>query len=199
MAVHVGSGDDMKVWNLPEKLLKSNSTFFTAALEGGFAEGISKIIALPEENPDIFKDFVAWLYVGGNQFAGLDPVSLACLWTLGDRLGCPLMQDDAMCDLIICCSSDYIDEDTLKQTYEGSTRGSKLRQFAVDQCLFDVRNNAPEDDDEWSYPRFVKDNEDFAQEIAKATILLREADPRDPGNDKSPYLYAPSPSTSSTK
>lgn len=29
--VHVGSGDDKKVWHLPEKLLKSKSTFFTAA------------------------------------------------------------------------------------------------------------------------------------------------------------------------
>ena len=166
--------------------------FFTAALDGGFAEGISKIITLPEENPDIFQWFVVWLYAGHDPIPKLEEKDLLVpLWFLGDRLGCPSVQDDAMCNLILRCEDDYIDEDTLKQIYEGSTQGSKLRRFAVDQCLLDVRNRAPAEDVAWSYPRFVKDNEDFAQELAEATILLRSAVPKDPADDSYPYLCAP--------
>ena len=189
VAVHVGSGDDEKAWHLPEKLLKSQSTFFTAALVGSFAEGISKSITLPEDNPDIFKYFVEWLYVGGDRFAAFDSSSLVCLWILGDRLGCPVMQDDAMCDLIKHHGYFQISEVTLNRIYEGSAPGSKLRQFAVDQCLLDVRYSAPRHK---SYSRFVKDNEDFAQQLAEATIFLGREEPKNPYNDKSRYLCAPS-------
>ncbi|KAK0515174.1 hypothetical protein JMJ35_002553 [Cladonia borealis] len=196
-AVHVGCGDAKKIWHLPETLLKSKSEFFTKALEGGFTEGISKIITLPEENPDIFKYFVEWLYIGDDQLVVPDSDTFVCLWTLGDRLVCPLLQDGMMCDLIACHSDYYMGEGTLKQIYDGSTRGSKLRQFAVDQCLFDVRKRYAQGNEKlWSYSRFVKDNEDFAQQLAEATILLGDGNPRDPLHDKSPYLLNPPPCTS---
>ena len=191
--MHVGSGDAKKIWHLPEKLLKSKSTFFTAALEGGFAEGVSKHITLPEEDPDNFEWFVVWLYVGLDPIDDAEMDALVPLWLLGDRLGCSLMQDEVMCNLIECHSDDVIDKDTMKQIYEGSTSGSKLRQFSVDQCLFDVRNwSGTRDGDAWSYPRFAKDNEDFAQQLAQATILLGNGDPKNPHDDRSPYLFAPS-------
>ena len=200
MAVHVGSGHEKKVWNLPEKLLKSNSTFFTAALQSGFAEGISKNITLPEEDPDMFQWFVAWLYTGYDaiRIAELGEQDLLVpFWTLGDRLGCPLMQDDAMGNLIEYHDECQLEDVILKQIYEGSTRGSKLRLFAVDQCLFDVRNHALWS--EKSYSQFVKENEDFAQELAEATILLGEGDPKNPLNDMSPYLFASSTSETSSE
>ena len=182
-----------KVWHLPEKLLKSKSTFFTAALEGGFAEGNSKNITLPEDNPDIFKCFVEWLYVSGDEFDRLHSDSVVCLWTLGDRLGCPLMQDGAICNLASHYRYDYIEEDTLKLIYEASAPGSKLRRFAVDQCLFHVRKSGPaQRQDGSSYMRFMKDNEDFAHQLAEATILRGSEKPNNPSRDKSPYLCAPS-------
>ena len=198
--MHVGSGDDKKIWHLPEKLLKSNSTFFTAALEGGFAEGISKNITLPDEDPDIFKCFVEWLYVG-DQIAALGSVFLVWLWNLGDRLGCPLMQDDAICNIVLNYCNAHIEEITLKFIYEGSAPGSKLRRFAVDQCLLHVRQprEAWHNYEGCSYVHFVNDNEDFAQQLAEATILLGNEKPKDPFDDPSPYLYAPSPAKSKTR
>ena len=184
--MHVGSGNAEKVWHLPEKLLKSTSTFFTAALEGGFAEAISGNITLPEEDPDIFEYFVEWLYVGYDQEPAFEPDFSVSLWTLGDRLGCPLMQDDAMCDLLQYYSMYYIEEVTLKQIYKGSAPGSKIRQFAVDQCLFDLNQN----DNESSYLQFVNDSEDFAQQLAAAIVLLGSGDRINPCHDESQYLCA---------
>ena len=200
MAVHVGSGDDMKVWNLPEKLLKSNSTFFTAALQSGFAEGISKIITLPEEDPDMFEYFVEWIYVGYGKKNPFEPDFFVSLWVLGDRLGCPLMQDDAMCDLALYYYDCHIEEDTLEEIYERSAPESKIRRFAIDKCLFDAREKCADGhEDGCSYLQFVKDNEDFAQQLAEATILLSNRKPKNPSDNTSSYLYAPSPCTSKKK
>ena len=195
--MRVGSGDDKKVWHLPEKLLKSNSTFFTAALESGFAEGISTIIPLPDQNPDIFRYFVDWLYVGLDQSAIIIPDFLVPLWALGDRLGCPLMQNDAMGRLITYYDGPHIGEVTLKQIYELSAPKSKLRLFAVNQCLFDVRQHCPDGHENGgSYLQFVKDNEDFARQLAEATVLLGSEDQNHPSYNRSPYLCGPSPCTS---
>lgn len=198
--MHIGSEEAKKVWHLPEKLLKSKSTFFTAALEDGWAEGISKIITLPEENPDVFQWFVSWLYAGYDPIAQVEGRDfLVILWALGDRLGCRLMQDDAMCDLVEHHREFHIAEDTLRGIYEMSTPQSKIRQFAIDQCLFDVRVGSPEGHDICSYSQFAKDNEDFAQQLAVATILLGSEEPNDPSEDESPYLFAPSSCPSITE
>ncbi len=190
--MHVGTGDAKKVWHLPEKLLKSKSTFFTAALEGGFAEALSKKVTLSEEDPDIFRYFVEWLYVGyGNQGVHFEPNLIVCLWIMGDRLGCPLMQDDAMRNLVHYDYDSHIEKATLKQIYEGSAPGSKIRQFAVDRCLFDIRQRCPVHQEyKCPYLDFVKDNEDFAQQLAVATILLGNKEPDHPSYYESSYLCA---------
>ncbi len=191
--MHVGSGDARKVWHLPEKLLRSNTTFFTAALEDG---GISRKIRLPYEDPDIFQWFVVWLYVGCNQMAELEPDLQVHLWALGDRLGCPLMQDDAMCNLIeYDC---HLGEVTLKHIYELSAPESKIRRFAIDQFLLHARQGCPHEN-RCSYLQLAKDNEDFAQQLTEAIILLGSEEPNDPYFDESPYLCAPSPARSRTR
>ena len=192
--MHVGSGDDKKFWHLPEKLLTSKSTFFTAALEGGFAEGLSKSVALPEEDPNLFENYVEWLYVGFNENAEWDEDTLVDQWTLGDRLGCPLMQDDVMCKLIKYYEDNIIDLDTLEKIYEVSAAGSKIRQYVIDQCLHDIRLDfSGLAVVQSTYEQFLEKNEDFAQELGKATIFLAETEPNDPNRDQTRYLCAPLP------
>ena len=192
--MHVGSGNAKKVWHLPEKLLKSKSTFFTAALEGGFAEGLSKIVTLPEEDPDLFENYIEWLYVGFNESTEWDGETLVDQWTLGDRLGCAVMQDDVMCKLIKYYDDLVIDLDTLQKIYEVSAAGSKIRQFVIDLCLHDIRQVSSDLTVVQSiYEQFLEKNEDFAQELGKATILLADREPNDPSLDQTAYLCAPPP------
>ena len=192
--MHVGSGDAKKVWHLPEKLLKSKSTFFTAALQGGFAEGVSKSVTLPEEDPELFDNFVEWLFVGFNQNAEWDGDTLVFQWTLGDRLGCPLMQDDVMCKLIKYNEAFHIEADTLEKVYELSAPESRIRRFVIDQCLFDIRHICPKlPDVECAYLQFLSRNEDFAKQLGEATIHLGNERPKDPSRDPNPYLCAPPP------
>ena len=179
------------------EIVKSKSTFFTAALEGGFAEGISKSVTLPDEDPDLFDNFVEWLYIGLDESAEWDGGGLVLTWILGDRLGCLLMQDDVMCKLIKDNEKFHIEADTLQKVYELSTPESKIRRFVIDQCLFDIRHVCPKlTVVECAYLQFLDRNEDFAKQLGEATIHLANEKPKDPSHDPTPYLCAPLPPTS---
>jgi hypothetical protein len=45
-----------------EEFLTHYSTFFKAALTGGFREAKDKIVKLPDENSSVFEGFVHWVY-----------------------------------------------------------------------------------------------------------------------------------------
>ena len=62
--VRVGVDANLKIWHLPKKLLTNRSTFFAAALDGGFAEQDSKTVTLPEVATDDFEVWIRWLYLG---------------------------------------------------------------------------------------------------------------------------------------
>ena len=174
-------------------MLKSKSTFFTAALEGGFAEGLSKSVTLPEEDPDLFENYIEWLYVGFNKSAEWDGDTLVDQWALGDRLGCAVMQDDVMCQLIKYYQGWHIELETLEKVYEVSAAGSKIRQFVIDQCLYDIRYICTIMENPCTYLQFLEKNEDFAQQFGKASMLLGNDKPKDPSRDQNPYLCAPPP------
>lgn len=137
-----------------------------------------------------------WLYLGFNRSEEWDGDMLVPLWALGDRLGCPLVQDDVMCDLIKYHNSYHLSVDTLALVYELSAPESIIRRFVIDQCLFDIRHVCPKMPDVGcAYLQFVKDNEDFAQELGEATILLGNEKAKDPFRNKILYLCALSPCT----
>jgi BTB/POZ domain len=45
-------------------LLCQESTFFKAALDGGFTEAADNMVKMPEEDETIVNDFLHWLYLG---------------------------------------------------------------------------------------------------------------------------------------
>ena len=163
----VGPTGNTRTWHLPKKLLVNASPFCAAALNGSFAEATSKVISLPENNTDAFALFVRWLFVGeisgqlfnyngglsrdeilGTHDAGIDglldaPITLvylqACI--LGDKLGCSVFQDLTMLELI---DDHYhrargITAETIRDIYEQSGLGSKLRHFAIDVFRYDLQ------------------------------------------------------------
>lgn len=51
-------------YKIHKDLLTAESPFFSAALNGAFAEGLDQTVQLPEEKPEIFEWFLWWLYTG---------------------------------------------------------------------------------------------------------------------------------------
>ncbi|KEQ74064.1 hypothetical protein M436DRAFT_44896 [Aureobasidium namibiae CBS 147.97] len=62
--VVVGSGANAKPFYVHKQLLCDSSTYFTTALNDGFAETKHQTIKLDDEDPDIFLTYVLWLYGG---------------------------------------------------------------------------------------------------------------------------------------
>ena len=60
--VLVNVGTEKTRFYVHNKFLCNASTFFEAALEGGFEEAESQRIELPEDKPEIVELFLEWLY-----------------------------------------------------------------------------------------------------------------------------------------
>lgn len=61
MIVKVGSPSES--FHVHKSFLCNASSFFRAALEGRFSESADGVVNLPEDKPDTFDRFLAWLYL----------------------------------------------------------------------------------------------------------------------------------------
>ena len=165
---------------MPKKLLTNNSTFFAAALDGGFAEQHSKTVILPEVLADDFEAWIRWLYLGKISSIELGlraqdyQKELVRLWSLGDMLGCPIFQDVSWGFLASDMNNldDGMRLELLAFAWESCAHGSKLRKFFADQFTYDVRTCRFKGDSESqeAHAKFAEDNEDFAREYTAASI-----------------------------
>lgn len=209
----VGTEGDTKTWHLPKELLVNASPFFSAALNGSFAEATSRTVSLPEENTDAFALFIRWLYVGeicGNMVGSedqatgdetletgsdpsIDSTSYARTkiylkaYILGDKLGCLIFLDLAMLELIKDHKSDVLRAETMRVVFEQSAPGSKLRQFAIDQFRFElVRGRLWEG--AAAFVAAAKIAEDFALDFLKVCVEAAGGDAIDPQTHKGRYM-----------
>ena len=208
IAIRVGVEASQKTWHVPKRLLTTNSTFFAAALDGGFAEQNSKTVTLPEVLSEDFEKWVHWLYLGGlhtwwdDKLSLPEPKGLVRLWNLGDMLGCPMFRDAALAILVrhmsvhdknyhgpVRSMSDYstkkpgIYPELLAFIWDACAPRSKLRQFAVDQCVIDVRMGRFGAMTRGDIIQFAEENEDFAKAHAAASITNGHRERQDLLND----------------
>ncbi|KAK6007944.1 hypothetical protein QM012_004758 [Aureobasidium pullulans] len=62
--IKVGRGPHAGVFCVPKALLCNSSTYFKTALNSAFIEGQTQAINLDDEDPVVFRTYVAWLYQG---------------------------------------------------------------------------------------------------------------------------------------
>ena len=179
IAIRVSVEANQKTWHLPKKLLTTKSTFFAAALDGGFAEQDSKTVTLPEVLSEDFEVWIQWLYLGELYPKRKDRMNLhkalVRLWNLGDMLGCPMFQDEALAELVGRMSDNLsnihnMPPELLAFIWDACAPGSKLRKFAIDHCILDVRMGRSNSESREAYIQFVEDNEDFERAYAAASI-----------------------------
>ena len=212
IAVIVGTSPNKKTWQLHKELLISSSPFFAAALNGSFAEATSKVIMLPEDNPNAFALFIQWLYIGetATYICTADhdhdhdhdvdyyddddhhccmasvPICIQA-WILGDKLGCSIFKDLAMLRLIRTFGRWVIDVDTVRTAYQVSAPGSKLRKFLLDQVRYEAKADYFSDDtDEWVL--LARVCVDFGEDIMKAVLTNGDNEVKDPSEQKANYL-----------
>ena len=181
-------------WHLPKALLTRNSPFFAAALNGSFAEAKSNSVTMPEDDPEVFRLWVQWLYLGKItcRILHVEDVNniFVKAWMLGDKLGCAIFQDIVMMELLACHSPKVekpkIETSTLRAAYEGSAPRSKLRKWALNFFLFEIAKardgtfSALQRNIHWASE--TKGIEDFSQDYMEASVEFSLL-----GNPTNPY------------
>lgn len=118
-------------------LLCHVSTFFKAALKGGFEEAKEKRVTLKEDDPSAFNLFVLWLYKG-NLFEYSADSTLSKFtvkaWVMGDKLGAPAFQNCMMKELL--GQNLLYDPEVARYIYDNTSEGSPLRMVAVDMIVY---------------------------------------------------------------
>lgn len=138
--VHVNVGPGKDTFSLHRGLLCNASSFFQAALRGGFKEAVDQAIDLPEEDKDNFKRFQLWLYSGelfGTQESDADITFevLVDLYIFGEARGIPHLQNSAITAIISKGDrAEIIPIDLIYKIYDGTPEKSLLRKLFVDWC-----------------------------------------------------------------
>lgn len=151
MTVRVGTGEGQQSWTIQKKLLTFHSTFFAAALNGGFNEAITSTVELDEDHPQAFQLFVHWLYAGrfvvvSLRDGGSVPSFLCVVWALGHKLNCLAFQDYALLQLMVHYHETHLESDVLVDAYRLTPPGSKLRQYVVVEFLFQIKWGSSEEE-----------------------------------------------------
>lgn len=171
--VTITVGSDKVPFTVHETLLRATTPFFDKALSGGFAEAETRTISLPVDEPEIFLEYIRYIYAGCPAKLGLGEASvlnlLVCvkLWVLADKLLCPKLQNSATVALITYQKlvPNRLSRDTLRYVWDRTADGCKLRKLLMDIVAYNI---VPE------YLKSFDADPDIMLEIASSvTRLLR--------------------------
>ena len=129
-----------------KSLVCRDSSFFKAACKGGFREAESNEVKLPDDEPEIFDNFVRWLYTQDierpSTASGPDWEHLVNIYVLADKLGAPKFGN---CVMQIIAQEVWLKWDEEEEVepslpdaaavcvaYENTPASSPLRQFLED-------------------------------------------------------------------
>lgn len=163
----VGPSESPRI--VPREFLTSVSPFFSAALGGTYAEGLSQTIHLPDDRADVWDYFQYWLYtrrLDHEAVDAVDPVKPAYFWLLHlyclvDKLGV-LPCKNAIVDKVAMLADDTNSVPTPTDTHIvfesfGSRDEDPMKRLVVDLFAWKKTDNLlDQHDDEW-HPRFMRD------------------------------------------
>lgn len=146
-------------------LLVHHSSFFSAALTGAFAEGLSQSVNLPEESLDTFELFLFWLYTqqldAKAYFKDAKPAYyvLLHLYALADRLGIEQLRNltvDTIAFLADQTNSVLTPSDTFI-LYEQIRDSAPLRRLILDLFAFKKTDKLLDEHPDTWHPGFMRD------------------------------------------
>ncbi|KAK4891463.1 hypothetical protein LTR27_009958 [Elasticomyces elasticus] len=175
-------GSMFQPFTVHEELIRSRAAFFDAALNKCWAEGRSGQVLMPEDNPDIIKLYVQYLY-GGKIYLECttanaklkrsdnlpEYIVLAEAYAFGEQIQDSTFKDSVV-NAILARASELIDGEywypitsAVDTIYKGTTTGSLGRQLMVDLHMLRGGVNSISDDQELN-------NKDFLTDLARAML-----------------------------
>jgi hypothetical protein len=184
ITVRVGTQEKggISVFSVHQNVLSSSSPFFQAANKPEWFNGDG--IDLPEDDPEIFKMYLGYLYTGTCYVDERYCVfyhTLAQAYVFGEKILDTEFQDSIMGLLLSRCG--YVNplipgKETIALIYDKTPHGSPARRFIVDLCTWSV----PEDWD--GLGTLAEDvGDEFVTDLLSSVLRHREM----------PGPYGPSP------
>ena len=190
MTVSVGSKNDIGIWRLPKKLLTRYSPFFAAALDGHFSEAESNSITLLDDNPQVFKFFVQWLYCGDDEgIMDFDTIIDVESWGFGDKILCHGFQNFVMSRLLQYHERNWLEPITLRLAYEECTAGSKLRQFVLDLFRYECVKYDTLRKQDGVWVSTIKEVTDFGSDFTRSYLDCPDKNVLDPAAHPLTYMF----------
>ncbi|SMR62397.1 unnamed protein product [Zymoseptoria tritici ST99CH_1E4] len=134
--IDVGPVDNQRTFQVHKDILCHYSGYFKGALRGHFIEATTGNISLPTDDPDTFEAFVYWTHF--RRMPVLEPretlTMLSQLWVFGDARAVPLLQNEAIAELVLIASKHErsFPVDIVPYIYENTRLGSPLRRVIID-------------------------------------------------------------------
>ena len=154
----VGDNEAEHTFYVHEEVAAEFSDFLKAAIQGGFSEAQDRIVRLPDDDPELFKIFLAFTYTGRVYCTKADDREspnedrekgrLADAWMMAERLQSVKFKD-AIVDSLIAnmLSTGTYPTGTYKGIYAESAGPSGMRKLHVDIAVFSWSNKDLEDAD----------------------------------------------------
>jgi hypothetical protein len=165
-------------FHVPESLLTEQSEFFQAACRNEWKEGTSRIIKLPDVEPDIFSLYLFWVHRGKlavrhewdprdedwYTHANFAQTRLIKLWILADRLADIRLRNATMDEMIAAVGRlsdeynfDLFTPDMTNVVWSATTPGRPLRRLLLDFRISDVWVEDVEENMDEFHPEFLKE------------------------------------------
>lgn len=146
-------------FHVPEGLLTEKSEFFQAACRNEWKEATSRVIKLPDVEPDIFSLYLFWVHRGKlavrnewdlrdedwYEHANLAQTRLIKLWILADRLADIKLRNATMDEMIAAVgrlsneySFDLFTPEMTNVVWSATTTGRPLRRLLLDYHISNV-------------------------------------------------------------
>ncbi|KAH0337205.1 hypothetical protein KCU81_g8228, partial [Aureobasidium melanogenum] len=146
----VGKGGNVQRFNIHKKLLCDSSTYFKAALNNGFAETRDQKITLDDEDPAVFRTYVAWLYKerldtrtmpSGVQKEAVQRHMLE-LYVFADKRGIITLLNDTITMLASRWAVTSVSLNDIAWLFPLIPHTSKLYQLLVDNLVLELKDTS---------------------------------------------------------
>lgn len=191
LKVCVGKGADSQTFKLHKDIAIKSSDFLAAATMNGWKEAKRGTLKLPEETPDAFEIFEAFMYTGrifshkdDDDHIDNDGVThnrewsrLSATWLLGERLQASALRDAVIDALIDKIAGGSIPTGLDEDIYKGSVRRSPMKELLVDIAIWD-----------WAPKHLVRLAESVSDTAYLSEIAIKQALLLEEGKSpKAPY------------
>jgi hypothetical protein len=144
-------GEKKKLFTVHKDLICASSKFFKAACSERWVEGKEKKVSLPEVEPEVFQNYVAWLYSGIYQLqackentgavldSGLDAV--VDLYILGDVLDDICLRNKMM-EIQACHDRQIPKVRTLNRLWKLTPPNSLIKKMYIEKLVQCVSREA---------------------------------------------------------